>query len=134
MPAAGSKKIGTRGDSGRDDLIVVDIVGHHPRYGERRDRDSLSVFCRELGHFPTKREMMLHRKSNPTFPVHDTHAAHFPTKAELVTALRAFATTNGHPDLLRILPGDVKPREQPPAAVSEGSVYLVKSGDHYRIG
>jgi hypothetical protein len=67
-------------------------------------------------------------------PVHNTLAAHFPTKAELVAALRAFAVTHGNADLLRILPDDVKPREQPPATLSEGIVYLLKSGDHYRIG
>jgi hypothetical protein len=40
----GDDQIGLRGDCGGDDLIVIDIAGHDPRYGRGRDQlDDLDV-------------------------------------------------------------------------------------------
>ena len=91
-------------------------------------------FCLQIGRLPTSPEIRLRRRSDPEFPAHSTLHSHFPTSADLIAARRKLALTDGHGDLLLLLPDESKTRESHLTTTSEGSVYLLKSGDHYKIG
>lgn len=94
----------------------------------------VAELCRRLGRLPTRAEIKLRRKSDPTFPSHGAVANHFPTNADFVLALRKLAATEGYGDLLPMLPAEAKPQEPRQSRANEGSVYLLKSGNHYKIG
>ncbi len=104
----------------------------------RLDSDAMLLkvaeLCRRLGRLPTRAEIKLRRKSDPTFPSHGAVANHFPTNADFVLALRKLAATEGYGDLLPMLPAEAKPQEPRQSRANEGSVYLLKSGNHYKIG
>lgn len=94
---------------------------------------------RHYGHLPTVAEMRLYRRQHPAFPNDKTVSNHFPTKRALAAAIRRAAATDASLlDLLPMLPpegsrGDA--RHTPVSRVtSDGWVYLIKSGSHYKIG
>ncbi len=96
--------------------------------------------CRLYGRVPTVAEMKLCRRSDPSFPSKGAIANHFPTRAALVTALAEYSTqTASFGDIAAMLPE--VPRDSTadtplPAAgpAAEGMVYLLASGNHYKIG
>jgi hypothetical protein len=114
-------------------------AGFAPNAWQRRFDSSdvllkVAELCRKLGRLPTEGEMRLCRTSDTTFPNTGTISGHFPTKTDLVEGLRKLAITDGYDDLLPMLPNKPQARERRQAAVKEGFVYLLKSGDHYKIG
>jgi hypothetical protein len=105
----------------------------------RRDSDDLlrrvADLCRNLGKMPTTPDMRLYARSDPTFPNDKTVAHHFGRMADLVAALRTLATTPEYQDIAPLLPAektDVLPVAS--KATTEGAVYLLRSGQHYKIG
>lgn len=94
--------------------------------------------CRKLGRLPTHAEIKFERRGNRNLPAHSTVTNHFPTNAALAAALRRMAETNSEwSDLLEIVPEPVSksaPSVRPTPASPEGIVYLLKSGQHYKIG
>lgn len=83
---------------------------------------------------PTKAEMQLLRRADPSFPSYKTITSHFSGHVGLIEALREFCQADAaFRDLLGALP-------VPPVVVSpcltrpDGCVYLLKSGAHYKVG
>jgi len=93
--------------------------------------------CRHYGRVPTSAEMRLYRTKHPSFPSHNTISNHFPTRARLLDALAKYASkVEGGRDIASMLPEITGPDEAPALSArrTEGSVYLLKSGSHYKIG
>jgi len=93
--------------------------------------------CRHYGKLPTKGELGIYRKSNPSLPSEQAIKRHFGRLSELVQALNDFAKEHAdYADILPLLP-EVKPQPLSPTATGrqrEGFVYLFQSGDFYKIG
>jgi hypothetical protein len=97
----------------------------------------LADSCRHFGHVPTSAEQKIYQRIDTAFPSHSTVSNHFPSKDELVEALRIWLVDNSEYDDVRVmLPSFVAPTpstiRQPIA--DEGMVYLIKSGQYYKIG
>jgi hypothetical protein len=109
-------------------------------FNERRDTDGMlkqiAALARKLGRVPTKAEMQLHHRADLTFPAASTICTHFAGKADLIGALRGLAAQDGFADLIAILPAanELRSTSSEPSKHREGSVYLIKSGNHYKIG
>lgn len=93
--------------------------------------------CRHYGRVPTTPETKLYGAKNPPFPSHATISNHFPTRAHLFQALAKYASQlEGYEDIASMLPEKEEPDEAPlpPARRADGSVYLLKSGNYYKVG
>ena len=96
---------------------------------------SIALFAFEIGRVPTRAEMRLRRRVDPSFPSSGVFENHFATQADLIAALRNYGLAGGRDDLLAMLPPAPSPSTVLKAtAVGEGWVYLLKAGDHYKIG
>ncbi|WP_375391366.1 GIY-YIG nuclease family protein [uncultured Sphingomonas sp.] len=95
----------------------------------------LAMLTRSLGRLPTRSEIKMQRRLDPTFPSHSTVANHFPSNSNLNEALLKLSRRQSDwADLQAVL-------HQPPAApeghkraAKEGLVYLLKSGNHFKVG
>lgn len=97
----------------------------------------LVAACRHYGHFPTNAEIEMLRQSDSTVPSPKTLKNHFGNRADLVAALRRHIASSGDcADVLPMLPSHVPARPPRPvsAKAADGYVYLIKSGDFYKIG
>jgi Meiotically up-regulated gene 113 len=89
---------------------------------------------RHFGRIPAEVDLRMYAKSHSDFVSHSTFNNHFGSKAGLIEALREFVErTPGNDDVLALLP---EQRSEPTRAQTraDGSVYLLKSGAHYKIG
>jgi hypothetical protein len=100
----------------------------------------LALFVRELGRYPVEAEVRMRRRTDPTFPSANTFRR-FGNKQATIGRLAAYCETESElGDVLAILDPLVEAEsevdENPGAgpAASDGFVYLVKSGKHYKIG
>lgn len=95
------------------------------------------VAVRHYGRMPTKSETQLLRQSNSLVPTDNTIQRHFGRRDDLITALARLAAEKAEfADIAPMLPA-VRPSAQAPRVASkaaEGYVYLLKSGDFYKIG
>ena len=75
----------------------------------------------------------MYSRNRKDFPGHSTFSNHFGNKTGLVAALTEWVRKNGEfSDLIALLP---EPEEtDTPPLPTEGFVYLLKSGDYYKIG
>jgi hypothetical protein len=91
-------------------------------------------FAKLLGRLPTRAEMKLRRRTDESFPSPNTIDNHFCGGPELFAALTRRSIENGDAALLLLLPeAPVEP--EPDSESSQlGVVYLLKSGEHYKIG
>lgn len=94
---------------------------------------------RHYGRVPTSAEIRMYRQQDATFPGHNTLSNHYPSKEQLVAALRIWLTENkGYDDVARLLPleasSPVWVNEETITRTKEGFVYLIKSGEFYKIG
>lgn len=98
---------------------------------------SVVTVCRHLGRVPTRDEIDLFRKSDPRVPRSAAIARHLGGRAEMIEALRVHAASDPvFADIGAMLPA---PSESKPSSLNtsrtvEGSVYLIKSGEFYKIG
>lgn len=120
-------------------------AGYQPNeWNERRTSSdvlkALANACRHYGRFPTVAEIKMYRKSDPSIPVAETLRTHFKNRAGIITALAKFADENeGYGDIRAMLPSEPPPSSEPPANTSqlktaEGFVYLIQSGEFYKVG
>jgi hypothetical protein len=94
--------------------------------------------CRYYGHLPTTAELRLYGRGR-SFVSKNTVAAHFGSKAGMIAALaRRVADDPSCSDIAAMLPTETAALpEAPPSpakGTADGYVYLIKSGDHYKIG
>lgn len=99
-----------------------------------------ALLTRELGKLPRNVDLRLKRRSDPSFPSHNTYSR-FGPKAKLVNRLREFCTSESeYSDVVTIIeryPSVSETQEDKAASYSvtpTGFVYLIKSGRHYKIG
>jgi len=93
--------------------------------------------CRHYGRIPTVAEFKLYRLIDPTFPSKGAISGHFRTRQELTDALRRRADEDAAcNDVAALLPIEQKLVEDLSRSTrsTDGFVYLIKSGFHYKIG
>jgi len=108
----------------------------------RADREELlrklAEACCEQGRMLTSAEFQLRRTRNPGFPSYKTYESNFGLKDNIVWELRQWLTDNADTALLQLLPeGKPKTVSRTPrmkSEPSEGYVYLLQSGQHYKVG
>jgi AcrR family transcriptional regulator len=92
---------------------------------------------RHFGRLPTKDELLLRRRTDPNIPSDQAIRRHFGRRDDIVTALiKLTAEDPGYADLAAMLPAITSTaitRPSPSKAV-DGFVYLIRSGDFYKIG
>jgi hypothetical protein len=101
--------------------------------------DAVIAACRHYGHFPSSAELRLHRHQNPGPPSFGAIQNHFRTREDLIAALRQRCDeSSGCSDIRDLLPpatpSSADARDNATAGRSDGSVYLLRSGNHYKIG
>lgn len=93
--------------------------------------------CRHYGRIPTKAEFQLYRQIDRTFPSYASIVRHFDGHVGAVAALAKLASDDiGLADVAAMLP-KAAPKAAPVARsnqTSDGYVYLIKSGDFYKVG
>lgn len=93
--------------------------------------------CRHYGKLPVKAEFSMLRASDPSIPLPNTIRNHFGRQDDLVAALRKYAGTNpDYADVLAMLPVATPTRSAKVSGAKavDGHVYLIKSGDFYKVG
>ena len=96
----------------------------------------LAVVVSELGRFPVSAELRMRRRTDPSFPSHNTFTK-FGGRAELARRLALYcAGRDGLDDVIRICEPLAQSTEPSGVETSgaTGFVYLVKSGRHHKIG
>ena len=109
-------------------------------HGEKFLVASYIQLARELGHFPTGRELRLKRRHDPHFPNVGSFSRRFGSKAAAARWIIEFCRAeNGYEDVIKIC--ELVAAESPAKSTKtsdfqpvEGFVYLIKSGRHYKIG
>ena len=97
---------------------------------------SVLVVCRHLGRVPTRDEIDLYRKSDPSVPRSAAVARHLGGRAEMIEAIRAHAATDpaAFSDIASMLPPATQSTAPIQSKAVDGFVYLIKSGEFYKIG
>jgi hypothetical protein len=92
---------------------------------------------RHFGRIPTTAEMRLYGNIDTMFPAHSTIDNHFRTKENMLDRLASWVGSNEEysdiADMLGARPRITQPKRLG-ASPTEGFVYLIKSGSHYKIG
>lgn len=100
--------------------------------------DKFAEVCRHYGKPPSSAELRFYARKTPGFISHNTFAKHFGSKDGVITALRDRAIERGEDDLVAILPTVIASQASKDGAtsakMSDGWVYLLQSGDHFKIG
>ena len=93
--------------------------------------------ARHYGHFPTNDEISMLRASDMSIPAPKTIRANLGGRSERVDAVKAYISDKAEfADVLTMLPSvtSVRPVPMAGAKAIDGHVYLIKSGDFYKIG
>lgn len=92
--------------------------------------------CRHYGRLPTYSEMEVLRRTDLSVPNPNVIKRHFGARAAMVAALAQHAGNKGLSDIAAMLPIQTKEPAQPQVSTKaiDGYVYLIKSGDHFKIG
>ena len=91
----------------------------------------------QLGKFPTNTEILFHRQTNPSLPTPKTIKRHFDSSSGLQRALNELGRDDQDFAALTTLISPVEHTDlsqMPVQVTNEGWVYLLKSGDHFKIG
>jgi hypothetical protein len=93
---------------------------------------------RHFGHPASYGELRLYTRHDPDFPAHSTISSHYRSQANLAAAVRTWAEgQEGFGDVVAIIPAtlpDALPAAPRRAKAADGAVYLLRSGDFYKIG
>ncbi len=109
-------------------------------YGKAHLAEKLIGLIRKIEHFPTSSELRLEATRNPDFPS-EMAFRRLGGKLALIDLAKTYA--DAHPEFSDVLAHctdvheTLEPKNstaKPPNAVSEGFVYLMKSGRFYKIG
>lgn len=92
---------------------------------------------RHFNRMPSRHELMLYRQTNSAVPSDRAIRRHFGRRDELIAVLAKRAAEDpAYTDIAPLLPAvQARPlRSDSTAKPAEGHVYLIKSGDFYKIG
>jgi len=93
---------------------------------------------REIGRIPASIDIRMFSRDRPNFPSHTTFKKHYGSKNALLSAFKKLVKENDEfSDLARLIPENITENnyeKEPASNKDEGFVYLLKSGDHYKIG
>lgn len=115
-------------------------AGYEPntKQGKLSCEDVLRHYAEAVRHFgriPAEIDIRMYSRERKEFPGHTTFANHFGNKAGLIAALTEWVQQHEEfADLIELMPEPVAAQDEPDTARGEGFVYLLKSGDHYKIG
>jgi hypothetical protein len=95
--------------------------------------------CRHYGRVPTRDEIDIYRKTDPSIPSTQAISRHLGGRAELIEALREHTAGDvAFVDIAAMLPAPVPAKQKSESSklsrLVEGFVYLIKSGDFYKVG
>jgi Meiotically up-regulated gene 113 len=93
--------------------------------------------CRHYGRFPTNSEIDMLRLSDRSIPAPNVIKSNFGRRPDLIAALKAFiGKDTEYADVLAMLPAIAVTRASSSKGTKpvDGHVYLLKSGDFYKIG
>lgn len=97
--------------------------------------EQVAQACLDLGCLPTNNDLRLYQRSHSDFPSTTTIENHFPRRNILVEALRTWAADRHQfSRVLAMLPDRKAHAELEVPSPGNGYVYLIKSGDFYKIG
>jgi hypothetical protein len=96
----------------------------------------VALAVRQFAREPTTAELEMLRHQDPTFPAYKSVINHFESKSQMMQALKKWAeTSEAYSDIVAILPDyTVIKTAAPTKGTKEGHVYLIKSGEFYKIG
>lgn len=119
---------------------AVAEAGLSPNVMQKRlDRDAMlreiAQAARHFGKVPTYGELRIYGRSQPGFPSHTSISSAFGGVA-LAEALREWVAANPEfADIAASLPSiPTAPVPRPSRRAADGSVYVIQSGAHYKIG
>lgn len=119
---------------------AVAEAGLSPNVMQKRlDRDvmlrEIAHAARHFGKVPTHGELRIYGRGKPGFPSHTTISSAL-AGVVLAEALREWIAANPEfSDIEAVLPGTpAAPTPRPSRRPADGSVYLIQSGAHYKIG
>jgi hypothetical protein len=97
----------------------------------------LADYISEIGKFPTSGDLRMKARSDKDFPSHNTFNR-YSGKSGLAEALHLYCSSNDRLDLIKycepFLTDKIEARSSNSKIEENGSVYLYKSGKHYKIG
>ncbi|MFC0219030.1 GIY-YIG nuclease family protein [Pseudochelatococcus lubricantis] len=97
----------------------------------------LIAACRHYGRLPTNSELEMLRRTDPSVPHPNVIKSSFGRRSDMIAALaKHVATDTALSDVAVMLPEQSNDalQRQPVSKSVEGFVYLIKSGDFYKIG
>jgi hypothetical protein len=106
-------------------------------FGEKVLLEAMIALVRRLDRFPTWAEWNMEHRTDASFPSMSAfRRARLGTLGELASKLAEYCEDReGFEDVMRLSRAVAKPTERgSDAQAREGSVYLIKSGRHYKIG
>lgn len=90
---------------------------------------------RHYGRVATDGELALYRQRDPEVPWRQTIGLHYPSKVALIAAVKAWAAAHkGYGDVAAMIPDSIFVPGAQRAQAKDGSVYLIQSGPHFKIG
>ena len=121
---------------------AIQEAGHQPnKLTVRYDSNKILVFVAEcsisIGRLASSNDLRLYGRQNVGSPSQGTVESHFPRRMLLIEALRVWAVSpenEKYSSVLEMLPKQAESVAQSPNTRSDGSVYLIKSGNYYKIG
>lgn len=122
---------------------AISEAGHTPnKLTERLDSEIILTqiiqACRHYGRIPTKPELQLYANHETGFPSSNAILRNIGRRSEMISALAKYTSdSSNYADILAMLPSQEEPSHPTYSAASkvpDGFVYLIKSGDFYKIG
>lgn len=97
--------------------------------------EKFAEVTKELNRVPAMVDLRMYAKNNTGFPTHSTFTRAFGGKSGLMNAFANWLNENPqHSDLIELLPKLAVSQIGYQSAINEGIVYLLKSGEFYKIG
>lgn len=113
------------------------IVG----YGKHEVLNKLAMLSRTIGRIPALSDIALARAKDTNFPSPDAIRSNLGSKEEMIRSLYEFCKSQrSFEDVAQLCNSEPKPIEKVPrqlsqiAGLSDGFVYLMKSGRYFKIG
>jgi Meiotically up-regulated gene 113 len=137
---SGIKKSAWRGKFWSKWSDAVSEAGFKPQERTQKlDHDvvmgALAICVRHFGREPSRAELELYKRNVPELPWYQTLIENFKSKKEVFAVLADWASTRSdYQDILHLLPVRASDGTSSSTPANDGHVYLLKSGQFYKIG